>query len=91
MKKHHNNEKLSTACHSTASWGLNPRKNFIDYLKGRLDWGNGVNEGFRYFRLVQTGPNSSDNNILSIAGLEFYGILKEFPVIKKIDKSESSS
>ena len=32
---------------------------------------------FRYFRLLQTGPNSSGTLGLFIGGLEFYGTLTE--------------
>jgi hypothetical protein len=33
--------------------------------------------GFRYFMILQTGPNSSDNDCLFIRGIELYGKLTE--------------
>jgi hypothetical protein len=33
--------------------------------------------GFRYFRIIQTGTNSSGSHQLSCAGLELYGVLTE--------------
>jgi hypothetical protein len=32
---------------------------------------------FRYFRLLQTGHNSSNHNFLSLSGIEMYGELYE--------------
>lgn len=34
---------------------------------------------FRYFRILQTGRNSSFHNFLSLSGIEFYGELYETP------------
>ena len=31
------------------------------------------NEGFRYFRIIQTGKNSSGSHNLALSGLELYG------------------
>lgn len=32
---------------------------------------------YRYFRILQTGRNSSNHNFLSLSGIEFYGELYE--------------
>jgi len=34
------------------------------------------NDYYRYFRILQDGPNSSNNNYLSLAGFEIYGMIK---------------
>jgi hypothetical protein len=32
--------------------------------------------GFRHFRVLQTGPNMANNNVLACAGIELYGVLE---------------
>ena len=32
--------------------------------------------GFRHFRVLQTGPNMANNNVLACAGIELYGMLE---------------
>lgn len=36
----------------------------------------------KVFRLTQTGKNSSSSNYLSLAGVEFYGVVKVLPIKK---------
>jgi hypothetical protein len=44
---------------------------------GVSDWAvEGVEEAYRYFRIVQTGPNSWGTHSLSCRGLELYGVLR---------------
>jgi hypothetical protein len=38
---------------------------------------SGVITSYRYFRILQTGHNSSDRNYLVLAGIEVYGELFE--------------
>jgi hypothetical protein len=47
-----------------------------DQAFGVAHWDiHGVEEAYRHFRIVQTGPNSSYNHSLRCAGLELYGKL----------------
>ena len=44
---------------------------FLD--KGERNWAEGA--GFRYFLILQLGPNSSGNDCFFIGGMELYGSL----------------
>jgi len=38
-------------------------------------WPVQTTESYRFFRILQTGHNSSNHNFLVISGFEFYGML----------------
>lgn len=59
--KHVNDSALNTKGGSH-TWDLDPSKS---------------DEFFRYWRIVQWGNNSSNNQYFSLAGAEFYGLLKK--------------
>jgi len=44
---------------------------------GHFDANMNNKKRYRFFRLIQTGPNGSSNAYLCIAELEFYGLFKE--------------
>eukprot|EP00053_Salpingoeca_punica_P020085 m.207429 g.207429 ORF g.207429 m.207429 type:complete len:2206 (+) comp17789_c0_seq4:215-6832(+) len=57
---HKNDQALSIEPGSTATWPLDPPPN---------------PEGWRYFRIIVTGPTANTSHILSLSGLEFYGTI----------------
>jgi hypothetical protein len=60
---HINDCSLATVKGSTFTWSIDPTK-ATDY--------------YRYFQLLQTGNNSSNNCYLSMGGLEIYGLVRKF-------------
>lgn len=80
LRAYRKNTKMKVACHSAASWKLQARSsNLFKALlhPSRKSWGAGRKTGFRYIRLLQTGPNSSDGDGLYVGGVEFYGTLND--------------
>lgn len=80
LKVHENDEALSDVPFSVAKWEipLLPLAEVASVIK--LEKGEdetNVVEGYRYFLILQTDINSSNNNCLFIGGLEFYGLLSE--------------
>jgi hypothetical protein len=66
LKSHSNDESL-TDKYATHTWQLEiPSKQPQPH-------------GYRFFRILQTGKNSSKHNFLVINGIEFYGSLFEWP------------
>lgn len=60
----------------TTSWKLQPDKGILEIFGSKTNpWKE--NNGFRYFKLIQTDVNSSGNNILLIGGFEIFGTLIE--------------
>ena len=74
---HINDDRISENPCSVALWDIEP----MNLVEGdnTLNPGESVGSarGYRYFLLLQTGPNSSGNNCLFIGGLELYGVLLE--------------
>ena len=60
----------------TTSWKLLPEKNLFGLFKLRKNVWKEQN-GFRYFKLVQTDRNGSGNDRLCIGGIEIFGTLNE--------------
>lgn len=53
---------------------------------------SGVSQAYRYFKIIQTGHNSSKHNFLSIGGVEFYGeLIYDMASIQKLPVSTSVS
>ena len=74
LKVHTNDDKLSENPFSVAFWDVDPLIIPDDLNPSRV---GGIAKGYRYFLLLQTGPNSSGNNCLFIGGVELYGSLVE--------------
>ena len=71
----HQNDRTIGSSFATGFWEVSERKK--DEEKGDDGGGNG-GEGvgsFRYFRVLQTGRNSSDNHTLCVTGFEMFGSL----------------
>ena len=68
LSSHENDTSLSDAPNASCSWDVavppELREEFFTI-------------GFRHFRILQTGPNSSANDCLFCCGVELYGILFE--------------
>lgn len=60
IKRHKDDETLNSANFSTATWKVSNTE---------------CPKPYRYFRIVQTGHNSSKHNFLAISGIELYGEL----------------
>lgn len=60
LKSHQDDQTLSAKLHSTAYWPVLNKHTTASY---------------RYFRIVQQGPNSSNKNWLMCCGMELYGTL----------------
>ena len=67
LKEHADDDLLSDEPNSSATWALDIPEEISD----------SSTIGFRYYRIVQDGPNSNGNNCLFCCGLEFYGVLFE--------------
>jgi hypothetical protein len=67
LREHDSDYSISDEPDSAATWELDIPDEISD----------SSTIGFRYFRLVQHGPNSNGNNCLFCCGLEFYGVLFE--------------
>lgn len=72
----HKDDTTLTGSHAIASWDLQSKP---------------TDEGFRFFRVIQTGPNSWDSkkgtsdewsNVLAVCGFELYGELIRLEVPK---------
>ena len=64
ISEHCNDTSLAATCGSEAYFPLSDVNALLD------------NKGYRYFRILQTGKNSSGKNRLSCSGFELYGILR---------------
>jgi hypothetical protein len=78
LRSHQKDDALSDYPCSTASWKLTPK------VPARSPAKKGPNDketdpSYRYFLIVQVGPNSSGNDCLFIGGIDFYGTLTEYP------------
>lgn len=60
IKRHKDDESLNSGNFTTATWRVSAQE---------------CTKGYRYFRIVQTGHNSSKHNFLAISGIELYGEL----------------
>ena len=60
LRDHVSDQSLGPAPMSTAAWPIEPA--------------NVQGSSFRYFRIQQTGPNSSGHHHLMCAGIELYGL-----------------
>jgi hypothetical protein len=67
LREHNNDDTLTGEPNSSCSWELDIPEDINDTST----------IGFRYFRIVQHGPNSNGNNCLFICGMELYGVLFE--------------
>jgi hypothetical protein len=80
LKVHVNDDALSEEPWSTAKWEIQlPLWAEVDSVVN-LETGeeeNIVSKGYRYFLILQTSINSSNNNCLFIGGIEFDGFLSE--------------
>ena len=68
LRAHYNDDAISELPYSAAAWKLRPPK-----TDGQHTWADGT--GFRYFLILQLGPNSSGNDCFFIGGMELYGTL----------------
>ena len=68
LKTHINDKSLSSDSFSAANWTLPEART---YNPPDLQ-----NKGFRYFLIQGTGPNSGGTYSITLAGIEFYGLLK---------------
>eukprot|EP00729_Bicosta_minor_P019565 gene19565-biopygen26281 len=61
LKTHANDQALPAQGYSTASWPIEAAADGASY---------------RYFRIFQTGKDSSGHDFLACAGIELYGLLR---------------
>jgi hypothetical protein len=69
LRAHYNDDAISELPYSAAAWKLRPPKTD----KGERTWMDTA--GFRYYLILQLGPNSSGNDCFFIGGMELYGTL----------------
>jgi hypothetical protein len=73
---HVEDDSLAEDVGAVASWNIScPKATLWDKVVGRKTWDQTL--GFRFFQIIQTGPNSSGNDVLSLGGIEFFGRLTE--------------
>jgi hypothetical protein len=80
LRSHQRDDTLSDYPGSTASWKITPKapsRNPAKKSATDID-----PAAYRYFLVVQVGPNSSSNDCLFIGGIDFYGTLTELANVK---------
>ena len=87
LKAHTDDAALASKAFASAGWPLVPRsRSAASYGEARaeadiregLQGEHGEHVFYRYFRILQTGPNTYGANIITCGGMEFYGELREY-------------